>query len=232
MKGYEIIILAGGLGTRLRSALPDKPKSLAPVNGRPFLALILALLVRNGFRKVILATGYLSEQIESAIGTNFEGMEIKYSREDAPLGTGGALSKAINLCDSDFVFAMNGDTFIEADFAAGASLYEKEKKLVIYGARVEDCSRFGRLKLENDRIIGLEEKCSRAAGWINAGCYVLTRDLFHGYPMPEAFSFERAFLPLYFAKDYANLMPLKYTFHDIGTPSSWREFEIAANLPA
>ena len=91
MTDITAAILAGGLGTRLRPALDDRPKVLAPVSGRPFLTYLLDMLQAASVRRVVLLTGYKGEQVEAALGGYYQGMTLVYSAESSPLGTGGAL---------------------------------------------------------------------------------------------------------------------------------------------
>ncbi len=111
-------ILAGGLGTRLRSAVPDRPKVLAPVAGRPFLAHLLDRLVRASVRDVVLLAGHAADQVYAAFGDHHAGMRLTYSAEPAPLGTAGAVRHALPLLRSENILLMNGDSYYDADLAA------------------------------------------------------------------------------------------------------------------
>jgi NDP-sugar pyrophosphorylase family protein len=111
-------ILAGGLGTRLRSVVADRPKVLAEVRGRPFLSFLLDQLAAAGVRYVVLCTGYRGEQVQAAFGNSYGGLRLAYSQEPSPLGTAGALRWALPLCESDVVLALNGDSFCDADLPA------------------------------------------------------------------------------------------------------------------
>ena len=113
----EAIVLAGGFGTRLAHIVSDVPKPMAPVCGRPFLRFILDDLQKKGVERIILATGYKRECIEEFFGTHYRGMEIVYSPEDTPLGTGGAIKRALSLCREDWVAVLNGDTYFDVDFS-------------------------------------------------------------------------------------------------------------------
>ena len=114
----EAIVLAGGLGTRLRGVVDNVPKPMAPVQGRPFLALVLDQLVAAGFKTVIFAAGYLHEAIRSYFGADYRGLVLRYSVEEEPLGTGGAIRLACEQADARDVFVLNGDTYLEFDFSA------------------------------------------------------------------------------------------------------------------
>ena len=113
----EAIVLAGGFGTRLRPCVDDLPKPLAPINGRPFLEYLLDYLYANGVCRAIISTGYMSEKIEEAIGGRYRGMTVEYCREETPLGTGGAIKKALGMCREEYAAVINGDTFYDVDLA-------------------------------------------------------------------------------------------------------------------
>ena len=113
----EAILLAGGIGTRLRSVVPNLPKPMAPVAGRPFLEILLNSLAKKGFKRVVLSVGYMAEKVVSHFGYNFVGMELVYEIEETPLGTGGAVCKAIAQCNTDHVFVFNGDTYLDLEVA-------------------------------------------------------------------------------------------------------------------
>src|SRR6185295_12494614 len=105
------VVLAGGMGTRLRSVVADRPKVLASVGGRPFLTYLLDQITGAGIRRVVLSTGHLAEQFDSAIGSSYGGIEIAYAHEEAPLGTGGAIRFASGLANADQLLVMNGDSY-------------------------------------------------------------------------------------------------------------------------
>jgi len=109
------VILAGGLGTRLQPVVPDKPKVLVEVLGRPFLVYLLDQLVSLGLHKVVLCTGYKGDKVQECFGGAYRSLRLLYSREDEPLGTGGALRLALPCFSSDTILVMNGDSYIDAD---------------------------------------------------------------------------------------------------------------------
>ncbi len=188
----EAIILAGGLGTRLRGVVNDVPKPLAPVAGRPFLAWLLDALAKQGLRRVVLATGYLGEQVEAALGRDWRGMALAYSHERKPLGTGGAIVLAAGEISSDVFFVLNGDTWLELDYAMfGSSTAKADAGLGVALAEVPDVARYGAARLQGQCIAGFSEKGLSGAGFINAGVYWMRRDLLQGCPTGIAFSFER-----------------------------------------
>src|SRR5512140_3819954 len=120
MQDTTAVILAGGLGTRLRAAVSALPKVLAPVAGRPFVGHLLASLARQGIRRVVLCSGYKADILESALGTSYEGLALSYSREESPLGTAGAARLALGKVEGPRALVLNGDSFCEVDLAAMA----------------------------------------------------------------------------------------------------------------
>lgn len=189
------IILAGGLGTRLRTRVTDLPKPMAPIGDRPFLAFLLDRLQQAGFRRAILSVGYRAESIESCFGTRYRDLELTYSREEEPLGTGGAIAQAISQCDEGRALVLNGDTYLELDYEAFALFHARSSGPLSMTVReVPDAGRFGAVTIEDGRVVAFIEKGSVGAGWINAGSYIVEADIFKRYPMPRKFSFELDFL--------------------------------------
>ncbi len=191
----EAIILAGGLGTRLAKTVSDRQKVMAPVGGRPFLAYILDDLKNKGFRKIVLAVSYHSEQIEEYFRNSYLGMDILYSAEEEPLGTGGAIKKALSLCSEQNVTVINGDTFFDVDFE---SLYktsqEKNADIVLAAKEMPDCSRHSTLEIAADgRILSFAEKKPNKKGYINGGVYVINKNVFNNSASVK-FSFEKEIL--------------------------------------
>jgi D-glycero-alpha-D-manno-heptose 1-phosphate guanylyltransferase len=216
------IVLAGGLGTRLRDVVADLPKPLAPVAGRPFLAIVLEQLLAQGFDRAVLAVGYRHEAIRSAFGACFGRLQLSYSVEPQPLGTGGAIRQAARQCRDTDVFVLNGDSYVELDFARMRSAHESAGAcLTVCAVEVADASRYGRIRAEDGRIGGFEEKRAAGPGLINAGIYLMRADLLETLALPEAFSFERDVL----AAKLQDLRPRLYVasgrFIDIGVPEDY-----------
>lgn len=218
----EAIVLVGGLGTRLRATVSDVPKPLAPVAGRPFLAWVLDHLAAEGMRRVVLATGYMSEQVERAIGGEWTGMQVVYSIEEKPLGTGGAIRLAANLLQGDGAHVMNGDTFLRyspAELERATSHAGAWMGMAL--AQVADVSRYGALRLEGASVVEFQEKGKVGAGCINAGCYFLTSKALQAFPARDAFSFETEVLrPLVAQRKVAAFMQTD-RFVDIGVPEDY-----------
>ena len=193
MRKYrEAIVLAGGFGTRLAHAVPDVCKPMAPVAGRPFLRFVMDQLAAVGVERAVVADGYRREQIEEYFGGFYRGMDVIYSPEEEPLLTGGAVKQALTKCRGDWVFVMNGDTWLDVDFGAMETVTDKAPagvKAIIAVKRMRDFERYGTVEVDaNGAIKAFHEKRPRAEGLINAGIYLIRRDALD--EMPERFSLE------------------------------------------
>ncbi|MBX9751001.1 MAG: nucleotidyltransferase family protein [Roseococcus sp.] len=215
----EAVVLAGGFGTRLRPVVSDVPKALAPVGGRPFLHWLLDDLARQGVARVLLATGYMGDVLRTAVGDAHAGMPVLYSYEETPLGTGGAMWAALRLCQEDRVLVVNGDTWLGAPIAPLAA-EAPDSDLVLAVRAVADRSRFGSLRVEGNRLLGLSEKGQGGPGLINAGFYLARRDLPARHPMPDAFSLEHEVLAAPGTLDL-RVHVTDAPFLDIGTPEDY-----------
>jgi D-glycero-alpha-D-manno-heptose 1-phosphate guanylyltransferase len=217
----EAIVLAGGKGTRLSKLVSEVPKPMALIGTKPFLEILLIQLSKQGFTKVILSVGYMANIIINYFGDNFMGINLVYEVEKTPLGTGGALLKAINHCTSDHVYVLNGDTFLEVESSPLEEFWNAKKRAFLVGCKVNNISRYGSLDTRGDKILGILEKGGSGKGLINAGCYVLPTDIFNGLINCEKFSFEADFLDGYI-KD-GNMYVFKYSgvFIDIGVPEDY-----------
>ena len=224
MKRIDAIILAGGLGTRLREVVKDQPKVLAPVNGRPFLELVLDSLNKLPcLQRVVIAVGHMSEKIrvEFADPGKYR-FEIIYSEEKDLLGTGGATKKALQYTETKDVLVMNGDTYVEININDLIQFhYEKGAAATLVLRSVEDPSRYGTVKLVGDRVTSFEEKKLDGTGhWINAGMYIFRRDLYDQVKEGQVISLERELLPGFIDHDVYGFKCFG-TFIDIGTPESY-----------
>lgn len=225
MAADEILILAGGFGTRLRSEVPDLPKPLAPVAGRPFLAYLLDRYAAAGMRRVILATGYLGDVVEQTIGRKWAGMEVVYSREETPLGTGGAIAAAARLTEGDGLHVCNGDTYLEYSPAALEAAADG-LPMAIALARVEDVSRYGAVDVAQGKVLRFHEKRPGGAGLINAGSYFLSAAALAALPAEAAFSFEKQVLEPTAANGQVGVLVDTAAFIDIGVPEDFHRAQI------
>lgn len=218
----QAIVLAGGLGTRLREAVPDGPKPMAPVAGRPFLAWLLDALADAGFTRAVLAVGYRHDAIRDHFGDSYRAMALDYSVEDRPLGTGGAIRLAADRVDVAEVFVLNGDTFVDVDFTAMRELHRAgAERLTLAVARVDDAARYGALRIVDGHVAGFVEKGRGGPGAINAGTYLVSRDVLACIPAGEAHSFEQQLL----VPRLDELRPAAFEttgrFIDIGVPDDY-----------
>lgn len=219
----EAVILAGGFGTRLSHVVSDVPKPMAPVYGKPFLTYLIDRLVEAGVSRVILATGYKHECIETYFGTQYRGVEIVYSNEDTPLFTGGAILQAAAKIQSDEFVVLNGDTLFDIDLQ---KLYEfhtqRHANLSIALRYVTDTSRYGSVTCVNDNIIAFHEKTESAgAGDINGGIYAIDTAWLTSLDLPTKFSFEKELMqPLAGDPHFYGLRFNTY-FIDIGVPEDY-----------
>lgn len=219
----DCIILAGGMGTRLRSVVADRPKPLALIDGVPFLALLMHALAESGLvRKAVLAVGYKADAIIDFISSHPLPFPVEFSREEEPLDTGGAVKKALEKTETDHVLVLNGDSYFE--FSLEKFLQQHLKNGVdatlIY-THVDNASRFGRLEIEGDKVKAFQEKTDRSEpGFINAGVYLFKRALFEKFSLPERFSLERDLFPLVVPQGM-RAFRADGVFIDIGTPDSY-----------
>jgi D-glycero-alpha-D-manno-heptose 1-phosphate guanylyltransferase len=218
----QAIVLVGGLGTRLRGVVDDVPKPMAPVLGRPFLALVLDQLVAAGFTTAIFAAGYRHEAIRDNFDESYRGLALRYSVEREPLGTGGAIRLACEQADAPDVFVLNGDTYLELDFHAMMDAHVHARShLSMAICHVSDVTRYGAIEVDDDIVHGFLEKGRSGPGWINAGAYVLGPDLRARLRPQGAFSFEHDLL----APEVRSIRPLPFRasglFIDIGIPEDY-----------
>jgi NDP-sugar pyrophosphorylase family protein len=213
-------VLCGGQGTRLRPVLADRPKSMALISGTPFLKLLLDQLRGQGLDDVILGTGYMADKIEGYFdhGNKF-GMRIRYSREDNPLGTGGALKLAEPLI-SDPVLVLNGDSYVEWRLAPMLELFTaKDADLVIVVQAVADVARYGSVALDQQGRIThfIEKGAATGPGLINAGAYLLRKQIVADLPADTAISLEKEVFPRFLDRGVYGLISAGL-FIDIGIP--------------
>jgi D-glycero-alpha-D-manno-heptose 1-phosphate guanylyltransferase len=218
----EAVILAGGFGTRLKSVLGEVPKPMAPVNNIPFLTYILEQLHKYEFEKVVLATGYKHEALESCFGSSYKGIELLYSVEKEPLGTGGAIFKAAGSIESGYFFVVNGDTFFEVDFDSMEERFlRKSSGLMIALKPMKNFDRYGAVVTDSDSIISFNEKKYCEEGLINGGVYLINRDWLSERAPGEIFSFEKDILERYVSTENMGYFISDGYFVDIGVPEDY-----------
>jgi len=215
----EAIILVGGLGTRLKSIVPNLPKPMAEVNGKPFLEYILNFLDKNDIKRVVLSAGYKWEIINDYFGNNFKGIELCYSVENSPLGTGGAIKKALTYINSENVYILNGDTFFDIDLSSLDLIYNS--KLILSLKFLENFDRYSCVEYNNNnQVESFSEKRFRARGAINGGIYLVKSNIFENFKFEEKFSFEN-FIKKNFKTLNASVSVFDRFFIDIGIPEDY-----------
>jgi D-glycero-alpha-D-manno-heptose 1-phosphate guanylyltransferase len=218
----EAVVLAGGFGTRLRQVVPDLPKPMAPVAGRPFLEILLTTLARKGFQRVVLSLGYMADKIVSHFGQEFAGMDLVYEIERTPLGTGGAVRQSLERCLDDHVFVFNGDTYVDVEVAELEARWRTQGVPIIVARNVTDTARFGRLDIADGRVLGFADKGTGGPGLINAGCYVLPKSILAAFPRGKLFSLETDFLASALSQRRFDLFVTSGRFIDIGVPEDFK----------
>ena len=217
------VILAGGLGTRLRSTVPDLPKALAKVDGRPFISYIFDQLHKLGVKEIILCTGYLGEAIEQTFGNTYNNITLKYSQEKRPLGTAGAIKLASSMLNSDPVLVLNGDSICEYNLASMIDhYYDTKAEGSMLVSEQQNTSRFGTVTMQaSGKITEFQEKTTISGpGWVNAGIYLLSRTLINNIPAIEEKSLEKDLFPLWKSRALYGF-PSCGAHLDIGTAESY-----------
>ncbi len=223
LSSVTAVILAGGLGTRLRSMVTDRPKVLAEIRGRPFLSYLLDQLNGGGITYVVLCTGYLGEQLQGMFGDSYGSLRLVYSQELSPLGTAGALRLAQPLFKSDPVLVMNGDSFCQTNLRAFWAWHR------VHGANatlllneVLDTRRYGRVQVDAcGMVLAFDEKGRKSGqGWINAGIYLINHSLLLTIPASGTVSLEREIFPAWIGRGLYGYRG-EGRFLDIGTPEDY-----------
>jgi D-glycero-alpha-D-manno-heptose 1-phosphate guanylyltransferase len=222
----DCIILAGGLGTRLRSVISEVPKCMAPVAGKPFLFYILKYLSGyDNINRVILSVGYLREHIFDWLEKNKKGFSFgfDFSIEEMLLGTGGGIRLAMNKTESESVLILNGDTFFNIDLA----LFCRQHKSVVATLSValkpmQDFDRYGNVVLNDNKITAFKEKEFCVKGLINGGVYIINKTNSFFDDLPEKFSFETEILQPAAKDNLIHGFVFDNYFIDIGIPEDYK----------
>ncbi|PWH86259.1 HAD-IIIA family hydrolase [Brumimicrobium oceani] len=221
----EAIILAGGLGTRLKNVSKRMPKSMALIQGKPFLEYQMDLLISQGVKKFVLSIGYKSEQIQSHFKENYKGCEIQYAIEKELLGTGGAIKNAMRFTSDENVIVANGDSLVVTNLQAQLEFHlEHEADVTLALKEMKDFERYGTVKLdENARIIDFIEKQPISAGIINAGLYIFNVKSYRQQNWPQKFSVEKDYFESCVNEQKMLGFMTKAYFLDIGIPSDFEK---------
>lgn len=216
----DAILLAGGLGTRLAAVSGGRPKPFVDVAGRPFIEHVLDMVVDAGSTRIVMAVAYRWEMLRDYFGTAYRGLDIDWSVENNPLGTGGAIRLAFETFGLERAFVLNADTLFRVDLGELERLHIVSGAMVTMALRVvEDVSRFGAVELDAEqRVVAFHEKGSHGSGLVNGGIYVIERSTLDLQRLPLEFSFERDVLQAELARLRPLGVPSQGYFVDIGIP--------------
>ena len=219
----EAIILAGGLGTRLRSVVSAQPKCMAVVAGKPFLHYVINYLQQQGIERFIFSLGYKHEMIETYVSDQYSMLDVQYSIEEEPLGTGGAIKLACKKTTRNNVLVLNGDTLFSIDLAKLSTFHELKKASCTLSLKaMADFDRYGAVTLrEDNRIDSFKEKQFYKSGLINGGIYALDKAQFTVTNLPDKFSFEKEYLEKFYAEQNMYGIEQDAYFIDIGIPEDY-----------
>ncbi len=229
----EAIILAGGLGTRLRDAVPDLPKCMAPVAGRPFLFYVINYLRSQGIDKFIFSLNYKHEVIEKYLHDQFSTLPYQCVIENEPLGTGGAIQLALSKATEKNIAIANGDTLFKANLLEAAHFHmHNNAECTLLLKPMQNFDRYGVVELTKDQLVkSFKEKQFYSAGTINGGLYILNVNKFLDEEFPAKFSFEKDYLEsLYKERRIYGLVQGVY-FIDIGIPEDFNRAQTELSSP-
>ncbi len=223
----ECIVLAGGLGTRLRSVVADKPKCMAPVNDKPFLYYLLQYLIKQGITHVVLSLGYKSEQVIEWCQQAGLPIAFSYAIEAEPLGTGGAILNAVSHLKGNECFIVNGDTFFDVSLPAFHNFHQQvQSKLSLALKPMREFERYGSVQLDQDaRITAFLEKKYCDEGLINGGVYLTSKQYLESLQLPTQFSFEKEVLEPEVKNGQLYGFISETYFIDIGIPADYEQVQ-------
>jgi D-glycero-alpha-D-manno-heptose 1-phosphate guanylyltransferase len=221
----EAIILAGGLGTRLREAVPDIPKCMAPVAGRPFISYVIDYLRMQGVERFVFSLGYKWGIIENYLLTQYPTLQYTTVIEDEPLGTGGAIRLALQKTTEKDVVIANGDTLFKVDLESILKVHQDQQSSCTLALKpMTSFDRYGVVLTESDgRVISFREKQYYAEGLINGGLYIVDKHKFLDHNFDPVFSFEKDYLEKYFKQEPLYASVQNGYFIDIGIPGDFKQ---------
>lgn len=223
MQIKEAVILAGGLGTRLRDTVPELPKCMAPVNGHPFISYVVSYLQQQGINWFIFSLGYRSEVFIEYLTELLPLCNYEIAIETEPLGTGGAIQFACTYAKEKNVVVVNGDSIFKTDLAQQADLhFAVEAYCTLALKPMKNFDRYGAVELNPDQTIAaFKEKQFYAEGLINGGVYILNIPAYFDLFLPEKFSFETDYLQEYYPHKRIYGVENDGYFIDIGIPEDF-----------
>jgi D-glycero-alpha-D-manno-heptose 1-phosphate guanylyltransferase len=224
----EAVILAGGLGTRLRSVVSDVPKPMAPIRGTPFLELLVRHLIRQGFTHVVLSIGYMAEVITAHFDSLALPVALDFEIEDHPLGTGGAILASLRQCVTESIFVLNGDSFVDCLFPEIEEFHRQHASAVTMVLhRVSDIGRYGAVECGSDGLVTrFSEKGPSVPGLINAGVYLVPKNILAAAATVRPMSWERDYLPTLIPGRKLYGLICGTHFIDIGVPADFAAAQV------
>ncbi len=227
LESLSAVVLCGGLGTRLRSAVADRQKTMARVGEKPFLDILLDWASSHGVRRFVLCTGYKGGQVEDYFRAKREDLDIVFSPEASPLGTGGAVRNALPLLGDRPALILNGDSFCPLNLSAFHEFHVKSGGMASLAVVEPGLRRDGGfLELgANGRVLSFDEREYRPGRVMNAGVYLLEPEALAAIP-PEPSSLEKDVLPSLLERRVFALS-VSAQLYDIGTPERWQKFQDA-----
>jgi D-glycero-alpha-D-manno-heptose 1-phosphate guanylyltransferase len=220
----EVIILAGGLGTRLQSVVKDVPKCMAPVAGHPFLFHLLNWLSSYDINRVILSVGHLREVIFEWVDTHkaLFSFQIDYAIEQEPMGTGGGIRQAMKQVKAAQVLIVNGDTFFNINLNEFQTEHQANEAVLSMALKpMHHFDRYGNVIVNHNLVIGFQEKHYCDSGLINGGLYILNSANSFFNTLPEKCSFEKDVLEPNSITGLIHGFPHDNYFIDIGIPEDY-----------
>jgi D-glycero-alpha-D-manno-heptose 1-phosphate guanylyltransferase len=219
----EAIILAGGLGTRLRDIIADVPKPMAPVNNKPFVQYLFKWIKQYPVKKLVISAGYKSESIVNYFGNSIFGIPVEYVIEDKPLGTGGAVKYALHKTSWPDVLILNGDTYFPINLNKLVAFHSINKSsFTVALKRMQDFDRYGTVECRGNTIVKFNEKKFCSDGLINGGIYLINRSLIESWNLSGSFSLEKDIMEKEAEKSVMKGIFFDEPFIDIGVPEDYR----------
>ncbi|MBF0489117.1 MAG: NTP transferase domain-containing protein [Candidatus Omnitrophica bacterium] len=219
----DVVILAGGLGKRLKSVTGGAQKVLASINGKPFISVLIEYIAAQGGRRFILCTGHDADSVEATLKDAHPSLTLLFSREEEPLGTGGAIKQGSALVQTDEFLAMNGDCFCVVDYNHMiASHRQRKAQATIAVTKMDDARDYGTIEIASDHsILAFKEKQPvLQSAFINTGTYCLDHRVFSLVNTPAKFSIEYDFFPHLVHRGFS-AFEVENKFIDIGTPERY-----------
>ena len=223
LKDIDVVILAGGLGKRLQTITGGSQKILAQIDGKPFISILIEYIAQQGAQRFILCTGHDAQNVEASLKGAHPGLILEFSRENEPLGTGGAIKQGASLVKTDVFLALNGDCFCVVDYNKMVSYHHQQKaQATIAVTKLDDARDYGTIEIDSHRhIVAFKEKEPiQQEAFINTGTYCLNRHVFNLINTKNKFSIEYDFFPYLVGKGFS-AFEVENKFIDIGTPERY-----------